>query len=148
MTYRTLCPEKKVLDTTFRGFGKQCGFTLIAYALVALAVLGTLSGIAYKIRESGKDSVRAEWNEAIATQREEEIQRSINAAFGLREDRAKRRTIIQERTIYVDRNIEKLVTVDSCIKPSGVSCINAAINGQDAAGCKPDGTVPAPKPAV
>lgn len=39
---------------------RQSGFTLIVYALVALAVVGTLSGIAWKIRESGKDAVRAE----------------------------------------------------------------------------------------
>lgn len=33
---------------------------LIAYGLIALAILGTLGGIGYKIREAGADSVRAE----------------------------------------------------------------------------------------
>ena len=39
---------------------KQRGFGLIVYAVLALAILGTLSGIAYKIRQGGADSVRAE----------------------------------------------------------------------------------------
>lgn len=42
----------------------QRGFGLIVYAVLALAVLGTLAGISYKIRESGKDAVRVEWAEA------------------------------------------------------------------------------------
>jgi len=39
---------------------RESGFTLIAYGLIALAVLGALGGISYKIRESGKDAVRLE----------------------------------------------------------------------------------------
>ncbi len=120
---------------------------LIGYGLIILAILGMLGGIGYKIRESGKDSVRVEWAEANATAREEELQRSMNAALGLRGDRSKRRTIIQERTVYVDREIEKLVDSGTCFKPAGVQCVNAAIDGKDAGGCKPDGTVPTTKPA-
>ena len=127
---------------------RQRGFTLIVYAVIALAVLGTLTGIAWKIRESGKDAIRLEWEADKAETRRREAELSAFAAKALADERKKRRIITTERTVYVDRNIEKLVTVDSCIKPAGVSCINAAINGQDAAGCKPDGTVPAPKPAV
>lgn len=40
------------------------GFGLLAYGLIALAILGALSGIAWKIRESGKDAIRVEWAEA------------------------------------------------------------------------------------
>lgn len=40
------------------------GFSLIAYALLALVLLGTLSGIAWKILEFGKDAIRVEWAEA------------------------------------------------------------------------------------
>ena len=43
---------------------RERGFGLIVYAVLALAILGTLSGIAWKIRESGKDAVRVEWSEA------------------------------------------------------------------------------------
>ena len=42
----------------------QRGFSLLAYGLLALAILGALSGLAWKIRESGKDAVRLEWAEA------------------------------------------------------------------------------------
>ena len=42
------------------------------YLLGAVAVLALLSGIAYKIRESGKESVRLEW--ALANQKEKERQ--------------------------------------------------------------------------
>ena len=37
---------------------RERGFSLIVYAVLALAILGTLTGIAWKIRESGKDAVR------------------------------------------------------------------------------------------
>ena len=43
---------------------RERGFGLIVYAVLALAILGTLSGIAWKIRESGKDAIRVEWAEA------------------------------------------------------------------------------------
>jgi len=45
-------------------FVRERGFGLIVYAVLALAILGTLSGIAWKIRESGKDAIRVEWAEA------------------------------------------------------------------------------------
>ena len=98
-------------------------------------------------KQWGGDEVRSEWNEAIATQREEDIQRSMVAAGNLSEDRKKRRVIIEERTVYVDREIEKLVDSGVCFKPDGVRCINASVIGEIAAGCKPDGTLPATKPA-
>ena len=42
--------------------------SIILYGLIALAVLGTLSGISWKIRESGKDAIRVEW--AAANEKE------------------------------------------------------------------------------
>lgn len=44
--------------------------SIIIYTVLALAILATLSGIAYKIRESGKDAIRLEWAEANKTERE------------------------------------------------------------------------------
>lgn len=38
----------------------QRGFGLIIYAVLALAILGTLAGIGYSIRKAGADAVRAE----------------------------------------------------------------------------------------
>ncbi len=40
--------------------------SILLYGLLALAILTTLSGIAYAIRESGKESVRVEWAAANA----------------------------------------------------------------------------------
>lgn len=39
---------------------------ILLYAVLALAILATLSGIAWKIRESGKDAIRIEWAAANA----------------------------------------------------------------------------------
>ena len=58
---------------------RQRGFGLIVYAVLALAILGTLSGIAYKIRESGKDSVRLEWESANRKAQEEQAAREAAA---------------------------------------------------------------------
>ena len=120
---------------------------LLLYGFLALAILGAVGTGVYKVKQWGANEVRAEWNEAIATQREEDIQRSMVAAGNLSEDRKKRRVIIEERTVYVDREIEKLVDSGVCFKPDGVRCINATVIGEIAAGCKPDGTLPATKPA-
>ena len=42
---------------------------LIAYGLIALAIIAAMSGIAWKIRESGKDAIRVEWAKANADER-------------------------------------------------------------------------------
>ena len=60
---------------------KQRGFGLIIYAVLALAILGTLSGIAYKIRQGGKESVRLEWAEANRKAQEEQKAREMAAAL-------------------------------------------------------------------
>ena len=49
---------------------RQSGFGLIAYLVLVLAILATLSGIAWKIRESGKDAIRLEWAEANRKERD------------------------------------------------------------------------------
>lgn len=43
---------------------KQHGFGILAYLLAGIALVGMLSGLAWKIRESGKDAIRLEWGEA------------------------------------------------------------------------------------
>ena len=57
----------------------QSGFGIIVYAVLALAILGTLSGIAYKIRESGKESVRLEVAERDRKAQEEQAAREATA---------------------------------------------------------------------
>lgn len=46
---------------------RQTG-SILFYAILGLAILMTLSGIAYKIRESGKDAIRVEWAAANAAE--------------------------------------------------------------------------------
>lgn len=128
------------------GVVAQRGSMLLIYGLVALAVLGTLTGIAYKIRESGKDAVRAEWDADKAAARKREAELSAFAAKALSDERAKRRVVIQQRTVHVDREIEKPVYRDICLPATGVCLANAAINGTVPAGCFADGGVPAVKP--
>ena len=48
---------------------KQRG-SILLYLVLGLAILATLSGIAWKIRESGKDAIRLEWAEANRKERD------------------------------------------------------------------------------
>ena len=62
---------------------RERGFSLIVYAVLALAILGTLTGIAWKIRESGKDAVRLEWAEANRQAQEAaDLERAARGAEG------------------------------------------------------------------
>ena len=121
--------------------------SLIAYGLIALSILGMLGGIGYKVRESGKDAVRVEWAEANAMARAAEAAASAKAAADLAAERAKKKTVIQTRTVYVDKIVDRPVYRNQCFDDDGLRCLNAAINGSDATGCKPDSTLPASKPA-
>jgi hypothetical protein len=120
---------------------------LLLYGVVALAILGTLGGMAYKIRESGYDSCKVEWTEAAAAQTKREQELSAFAAKALALERAKRKVVTKERTIYVDREITKLVESGTCFTPLGVCNINSAISGKGGDSCKPDGTMPAARPS-
>ena len=48
---------------------KQRG-SILLYLVLGLAILATLSGIAWKIRESGKDAIRVEWAEENRKERD------------------------------------------------------------------------------
>ena len=120
--------------------------SLIAYGLIALALLGAVgTGVNY-VKEWGADEVRAEWNLANETARKREAEASAKAAADLEAERKKRKVVVKERTVFVDREIEKLVTSTSCISPLGVSTLNSAINGKSADRPKPDLPMPAPRP--
>ena len=45
---------------------RQRGFAILVYALAGLAILAALSAIAYKVRQSGFDACRVEWDAANA----------------------------------------------------------------------------------
>ena len=121
--------------------------SLIAYGLIAIAILSSI-GYGYKVvKDSGREEVRLEWAAANEAARAREAAASAKAAAALEAERKKRRVIVQERTVYVDREIEKLVTSASCFSLDGVRTLNCAIDGTSAAGCKPAGAVPSTKPA-
>ncbi len=126
--------------------GWQVPLSLIAYGLIALSIIGALGGIGYKVRESGKDVIRLEWAAANEEARRREQEASAKAAADLAAERAKRKVVIRERTTYVDKIVDRPVYATQCLDASGLSCLESAIRGQIAPGCKPDGTVPAPKP--
>mgnify|MGYP003395897887 CR=1 FL=1 len=119
---------------------------LILYGVIALAILGTLAGIGYKVRESGYDACKVAWAESDAAARKREQDASDKAAKALLAERAKRKVVIQTRTQYVDKIVQRDIYRNQCFDPAGLSCLNAAIAGKDAAGCKPDGTMPPAKP--
>ena len=131
--------------------GRQRGFGLLAYGLIALAVIGSLAGLYWKIYSSGFDNGKAEvqtaWDAANEAARAREAAASAKAASDLAAERKKRRVVVQERTVYVDREIEKLVVSTSCLSHAGVLCVNGAIDGKGTCRPEPSGTVPAAKPA-
>ena len=49
---------------------RQGGFGLLAYLIAGIVLVGMLSGLAWKVRESGKEAVRLEWREANAVAEE------------------------------------------------------------------------------
>lgn len=116
------------------------------YLIAAVVAIGMLGGIGYKVRESGKDAIRVEWEADKAAARKREAELSALAAKALADERAKRRTVIQERTVHVDREVEKLVYRSVCLPDTGVCLANAAINGKVPPECFSDGIVSPAKP--
>ena len=121
--------------------------SILAYGLVALAIMSSIGYGVSRVKTWGADEVRAEWAAANLKAKSEAEARIAKAADDLQAERKKRRVVIQERTVYVDREIEKLVDSGTCFKPLGVCELNRAIGGESKDGCKPDGAVPAVKPA-
>ena len=121
---------------------------LIGYGLMAIAALGLLGGITYKVRQGGYDAAKAECLEAAAAQAKREQELSAFAAKALADERAKKKVVIQTRTLYVDKLVDRPVYRNVCLDADGLRCIESAINGKDAAGCKPDKPMPPSKPPV
>jgi len=123
------------------------GFGILLYAVAALAVIGALGGLYYKVNndgyQRGKGEVQTAWDAANEKARAEEAARSAAAAKALAEAKAKRRVVIQERTVYVDKIVDRPVYRNQCFDADGLRCIGSAIRGESAAGCKPDGGMPA-----
>ena len=124
--------------------------SLLAYGLIALAILGSLGGLYYKVNHdgvvAGRAEVQAKWDTANAEARAAEAARSAKAAADLEAERKKRKVVVKERTVFVDREIEKLVASASCLSPDGVRTLNSAIDGKSAPRAVPDRPMPATRP--
>lgn len=121
--------------------------TLIIYAGLAIAAMAGIGWGYHTVKQSGFDEAKAECVAAGVAQAKREKEASDKAAADLAAERAKQKIVIQKRTVYVDKIVDRPVYRNQCFDADGLRCLNAAINGTDAAGCKPDGTVPAVKPA-
>src|SRR3990167_4206500 len=127
---------------------------LIAYGLIALAILGALSGIGYKIRESGKDAVKVEWAADVAARKAEaEAERERQDALRATQDKQATRRLADAKR----RSTELMGSLEAHIKAAGLrtDCritpelledANRALAGGEGVG---PGAVPSgPKPAA
>ena len=92
---------------------RQRGFTILVYALAGLAILAALSAIAYKVRQSGFDACRVEWdaaNAAASAQAEADRKRQdeLSRAQATRLEAAlqKQRTVNRELLGVVENHIK------------------------------------------
>ena len=119
--------------------------SILLYAILALAILAALSGIAYKIRESGKDAIRVEWAEANRLQREAEAKQAATASTKLETGNAKAQVVYRTITKEVDKIVTRDVYRNVCLDDDGLRVVRDAIRGEIAPPAKPD--KPVPKPA-
>jgi hypothetical protein len=118
--------------------------SLLAWGFVVLGILGTLSGVAYRIRESGADSVHLEWERAKRGQREKEARRGQDAAEKKEKGDQKARVVYRALTVEVERVVEKPIYKHVCFDDDGLSIARAAIRGEIPDSSKPDKPVSAP----
>ncbi len=109
--------------------------------------MGMIGTGVYKVKRWGANEVRAEWNEANVQARKREAEASAKAAAELEAERQKRKVVIETRTRYVDKIVDRPVYRNVCLDVDGLRCIAAAIERKDASGCKPEPALPATKPA-
>ena len=121
---------------------RQRGFGLIVYAVLALAILGTLAGIGYKIREGGKESVRLEWAESNRIARAAEEKKAQAAATKTEAVRVEIRYRTKTITKEVDKIVNRPVYQNICLDSDGLRLARCAIRGQSADTCKPDKPLP------
>lgn len=121
--------------------------TILVYGLIALAIIGLLSGIAWKIYSAGQTAKQAEWERAAAQQARKETIQSTHAATQLEADHAQAKIVYKTITKSVDRYIDRPVYRTECFDADGLRDANAALSGQAAAPPKPDYSLSRPDPA-
>ena len=116
--------------------------SIVIYAILALAILASLTGIAYKIRESGKDAIRVEWAEANRLQRAAEAKQAEGASTKLETGNAKAKVVYRTITKEVDKIVTRDVYRNVCLDDDGLRVARDAIRGEIAPAAKPDKPVP------
>lgn len=117
--------------------------SLLLYAGAALAIMAALAYAYHTVKESGRAEIRLEWSEANRVQRQKEAEQIAKAAKELEDERAKRKVVYRNITRTVDKVVERPVYRNVCLDDDGLRCLDAALKGESAAGCKPDQPLPA-----
>ena len=121
----------------------------LLYGIVALAILGAVSGIAYKVRQSGYDAAMLECKAAAEEIRKAE-QAKIQVA-GVKKERSDAKARVVYRTLreQVDRVVDRVEYVNlPCLAPDELRIANDAIRGATGTPAgEPDGTLRAPAAA-
>lgn len=120
---------------------------ILIYGLLALAIVGVLSSIAWKIYSAGQTSKQVEWDKAAAEQAKRETAQSTRAATQLEAKNAEAKVVYKTLTRTVDKYIDRPVYRVECFDADGLRDANAALIGQTAAPSKPDYSLPRPDPA-
>lgn len=121
---------------------------IVLYLVLALAILATLAGLAYKIRESGKESVRLEWAAANEKARQEEAAKALEAGKQLEVAKEKTRVVYRTITQAVDKIVTQVEYQHLCIPDAdGLRLVNAALVGALPASPSADKPMSAPNPA-
>lgn len=123
---------------------RQRGFTLIAYGLLALAVLASLGAISRAIFVAGENSKQAEWDEAVKIQQKDEMEKANAASLGLEIGNANAKIVYRTITKQVDKYIDRPVYRNTCFDDDGLRDVNAALIGATTPAGKPDKRLPKP----
>lgn len=126
---------------------RQRGFSLIVYAVLALAALGALGGIYWNGYSSGSAAVKLEWQAANAKARAEEAAKGQASEAKLEDSRAKTKILYRTIKREVEKVVDRPVYLDRCLDDDGLRLANCAILGKSADSCKPDKPVPGATPA-
>lgn len=121
--------------------------TILIYGLIALAIIGLLSGIAWKIYSAGQTAKQVEWDRASTQQAKKETVQSTTAATQLEADNAQAKIVYKTITRKVDKYIDRPVYRAECFDIDGLRDANSALSGQAADPPKPDYSLSQPDAA-
>ena len=119
---------------------------LILYAILALAIMGTIGVGVAKVKAWGGNEVRAEWTAANEKARAAEAAKSAAAAKELEAERAKKKVVYRTITQSVEKYVDRPVYRADCWDADGMRDATAAINGKIATGREPSPAMPAARP--